>query len=528
MISMITYMLIFFSLAHSFGIESSKPNRTNISLLKFPYPYCAALTISSDTHNTPVETFEAVHLLINTDKHIIKDSDPWQRLFTDPNIEKCEAWHDGIKGFGLPIADSMFLYNSGIAVFDSYDEKNDKLVPNYYDGRDFREIVDDWLIKGWIDTLHTPGPGHIPRKWVKKGYIWLKERPIRHLKVWSNHSIRVTPTCLEPDQSALPFVLNNIIKLETAVLYWAGMGSLVQKFVNNPFPCAYPKGQNALLWIMSFLLVLIGVLIMICSIVKGLRRYKILIILGLFLVSLLIVLYVIPLHFGLGDNPSSKYYHADLTRTFGIRYYWLVFSIAGYESLVSDTLLLPESEYGGRPSILRVVQLDDDSKIIVFSRCLKGSGGVRSLEMLTEQALENLCNRGGTSILYTHWTARPKEVFSAEALEGLKRLQNFYEEGRIWVAPTSEILDFTFIRTFLEFATHFDNHKCFIEISHVNNPVGQPFVPTLDDLRGISFDCPADLPVEITICGKRIDMDLLKKITKEDRVIIYFPLIDIS
>jgi hypothetical protein len=521
-------MLIFFSVAHSFGIESSKTNNANITLLKFPYPYCAALTISSDTHNTPVETFEAVHLLINTDKHVTKDSDTWQHLFSDPDIEKCEAWHDGIKGFGLPIADSMFLYNSGIAVFNSYDEKNDKLVPNYYNGRDFREIVDDWFIKGWVDTLHTPGPGHIPRKWVKTAYIWLKERPIRHLKVWSNHSLGVTPTCLEPDRSALPYVFKNIIKLGTAVLYWAGLESVVENFVNNPFPAAYPKGQNVLLWLMSFLLVLISALIVICSIVKGLRRYKILIILGLFFVSLLIVLYMIPLHFGLGDNPSSRYYHADLTRILGIRYYWLIFSSADYKSLVPDTLLLPESQSWGRPSILRVVQLDDDSKIIVFGRCMKGGGGVGSLEMLTEQALENLCSRGGTSILYTHWTARPKEVFSAKALEGLRRLQNFYEEGRIWVAPTSEILDFTFIRTFLEFTTHFDNNKCFIEISHVNNPIGHPFVPTLEDLRGISFDCPADLPVEIAICGKKIDIDLLKKITKENRVIICFPMIDPS
>lgn len=233
---------------------------------------------------------------------------------------------------------------------------------------------------------------------------------------------------------------------------------------------------------------------------------------------------MIPLHYGLGDNPSSIYYHADVTGAFGIRYYWLIFSIDGYKTLIPDSLLLPESRCGGRPSIFRIVQLDDDSKIMTFGRCFKGNEGLRSLELLTEQELENLCNRGGISILYTHWTAKPKEVFSAQALEGLTRLRRFYEEERIWVAPTSEILHFTFIRAFLEFAVRFENNRYCIQISHVNNPVGEAFVPTLEDLRGISFTCPAGVPIEISIDGEKVDRNHIKEVTNKDRAIVYFPL----
>ena len=34
-------------------------------LLKFPYPFRAAVTVCSDTHATAPESFEAVHRLVN-------------------------------------------------------------------------------------------------------------------------------------------------------------------------------------------------------------------------------------------------------------------------------------------------------------------------------------------------------------------------------------------------------------------------------------------------------------------------------
>ena len=43
-----------------------KKQETKVKLLKYPYPYSAALTIASDTHqvNLAVENFEAIHVLM--------------------------------------------------------------------------------------------------------------------------------------------------------------------------------------------------------------------------------------------------------------------------------------------------------------------------------------------------------------------------------------------------------------------------------------------------------------------------------
>jgi hypothetical protein len=98
---------------------------TNVRLLKYPYPYSAALTIASDTHQRKlaVENLEAVHKLINSHTKIKKGSKSWRLLFDDPEIKNHEDWREGINGFGLPIADSMFLYQGKIGLFASYDEE---------------------------------------------------------------------------------------------------------------------------------------------------------------------------------------------------------------------------------------------------------------------------------------------------------------------------------------------------------------------------------------------------------------------
>ena len=81
----------------------------------------------------------------------------------------------------------------------------------------------------------------------------------------------------------------------------------------------------------------------------------------------------------------------------------------------------------------------------------------------------------------------------------LGELQRFYEAGRIWVAPASELLDFHFVRTFLDFSARRDDGKLIIDIASVADPVGPAFTPTLSDLRGVSFQSEAAGPVELRL-----------------------------
>ena len=131
-------------------------------LLKFPYPYKAAVTVCSDTHAMPLESFEAVHRLVNTRETILPGTDDWTRLFLDPEIPR--LWPDGVPGFALPIADTFWLYDHRIGVFERFDEESGQPVPNRARGFDWPKIIDRWLELGWVDTLHTPGQGPITRE----------------------------------------------------------------------------------------------------------------------------------------------------------------------------------------------------------------------------------------------------------------------------------------------------------------------------------------------------------------------------
>ena len=523
-----TFVLVIYimSLAsQAFGGSNSQTEVTKIKLLKLPYPFRAALTVCSDTHAAPVETFEAVHALINSRNYIKRDSEKWLRLFSDPEIDKNPAWRDGIDGFGLPISDTMWLYDPAIGVFESNDEEAGQPIPHMHNGRDFREIIDDWLQRGWVDALHTPGEWHISREATATGLKWLQERPHRHLKVWINHAYKATPTCVGPERPRP--MLKNVLKLSTAALCSVGLESLVRKIILSPRPILVPLGQRQTFWLLAILFYSSALWLFFCLIMKRLRRRKNFIIGTIILLSVAVVLQLTHLQYLQGDNPKSPYYHADLIREFGIRYFWLIHSQPGYDTHVAGTLVLPEQAILGRPSILRVVSLDDGSRIMAFGRVWKKSqNAYGSLELLTADALENLCDRQGTSIIYTHWTQEPKKVFTARALRGLAHLRRFYEAGQVWVAPTSRIIHFTFIRAYLEYKVRRENGRTVIEIVQVNNPSGKPFVPTLEDLRGISFECPLNEPTEVRVGEKQLEEGTLESFTRGDRVVLRFPLED--
>ena len=128
--------------------ESATRSQSYVRLLRLPYPYTVAVTVASDTHYTSVEGFEGVHKLVNSHSRIQRGSKTWKLLFGDPEIEKRDAWRNGIDGFGLPIADSCWLYDPRIGVFAGYDEETEKPITHSHKGEDFRDIVDRWRRNG--------------------------------------------------------------------------------------------------------------------------------------------------------------------------------------------------------------------------------------------------------------------------------------------------------------------------------------------------------------------------------------------
>lgn len=500
------------------------PSSNEVRLLKYPFPYQGAVTINSDIDGATVEKFNAVHTLVNGTGRFMPGSEPWDLLFSD-GVKERLAKQGGITGFGLPLADSFWLYNERVGVYKGFDYKRGHPILHSHAGRDMRDVVDEWFRKGWLDTLHTPGEGDVRREATAAGLAWLAQYAHRSTRVWVNHSTTNTPAALGPlTRTAVDLIPKNIFKCFTAVLSMAGAEKLAKSIAVSPYPDEYPPDQRVRGWALSILTVGSSLLLLVVMLMRRFRRRPLIVsslVLILFTISLL---YWTPIRYGLGDNVHTPYYCADLARAHGFTYYWLLHDFPEVRAQVPDVLRLPENNRFGRSSILGVGQLDDGASVMIFPRCLKGTLGDRGLELFSPQNLEDLCRQGGTAILYIHWTGRTKEIFTWEGLEGLRNLADWYRSGKVWVAPASAVLDFTFARTFLTYTVASTGERVVIRVSGIANPVGPVMAPTLANLRGISFDCPSGRPIVLELGGKEIPATSLRFYVAGSRTVLQIPL----
>jgi hypothetical protein len=497
----------------------------SVRLLKYPFPYEAAVTINSDIDGATVEKFNAVHALVNETNPIPLRSEAMELLLSEGVKKGLNAQSGEIVGFGLPLADSFWLYESGIGVYERFDYTRGLPVPQTHDGKDLREIVDEWFQKGWLDTLHTTGSGDMRREATQAGLAWMAERPERLVKVWVNHSSTVTPAAVGPCvRSSLELLPKNLFKCLTGSLCLVGAEGLARRIAADPYPARFPPGQGLRCWALSVLLAASLLSVLAVVTVGRLRRRPALLAgsAGLLLGTVLL-LQLVPVRYHLGDDADTPYYCADLLRQRGFAYYWLLADVPGCRALVQDSLCLPETEVSGQPTILHVGKLDDGASVLIFPRCYKGVYGVRSLELLTAPNLSELCRRQATAILFTHWTSKPQDVFTADGLQGLRNLDRFYREGKVWVAPTSRILDFTFARTFLRFTVEVRGDKRLIRVSGIASPLGELVPPTLANLQGVTFDCPSGRPVALELAGTEIAAAELEVRARGDRTLLQVP-----
>ncbi len=152
-----TVPLIFFVGATLFWGCRKSPS---VMLRKFPYPYRAALAISSDCDQTDPKEFLTLMKYLNT-----PDSTPIG------------------KGVGLEVGYSFWFYDpleqSSLTIFK---DTTDTLTP-------FEPMMRTLIQAGYLDYLHTFGEfslGGFSRKLAIKAYKYLQTHNLR-ISVWVNH-----------------------------------------------------------------------------------------------------------------------------------------------------------------------------------------------------------------------------------------------------------------------------------------------------------------------------------------------------
>jgi hypothetical protein len=440
-------------------MEPSGAKRTSapaaIELLKFPYPYQAAVTVASDIDNASVNRFAAIHALV-TGREVIRPGAPeWQTL----GLAESSRWFDrsagGVPGLGLDLADSFFLIADDVTMGLYRYDPAAGFGEDSSDGQSASEAIRGWIKAGQIDTYH--GFLHYTRDQVlpllEKFLEWCDRQGAPRPRVWMNHSLAVTPTGLCPSNlrpSRLATLARHTARTLVGPLFGRKRRSL----------------REAGVW------------------------YE-------------------------GATPGSPHYINDVLAAGGLRYVWLNIR----DVLTNQIALPEQTCGGGRPSILDIVTMDDGVRYFHFPRCLGRSAGpataglclrqsaetVDTSCLFTEANLEELCRRQGTCILFTHWTLKRSFPIQDEAVAHLDLVRRYRDAGRVWVAPLGRLLEWTRLRAFVQYNVRAAGDGLVVDIEGIQDPITgrQP----LDEsaCMGLAFRLAQGTgEVAVTVAGRRL------------------------
>lgn len=234
---------------------------------------------------------------------------------------------------------------------------------------------------------------------------------------------------------------------------------------------------------------------------------------------------------GSGVTTKIVEYHTDLSKKFGIRFYWpmIVTPVVGqnrkigWEDILSDRsnrkrlilnrlayfiLKLMPKHYIEKQAFLsgkrRQLELLFENPLM-FSKTLPSgdkvycfqrygdwfNNGADSLEVtLSEMKLKKLIKRNGSSIVYVHIGRKAggcTDILPESSIQALRELSSRYHDGEIYVTTTSRLLTYHLVSQNLVWQVARQNDISVINIIHVKDEVDGDFVPSPDQLQGVTF-----------------------------------------
>jgi hypothetical protein len=163
------------------------------------------------------------------------------------------------------------------------------------------------------------------------------------------------------------------------------------------------------------------------------------------------------------------------------------------------------------------VQISDGQWIFKFIRCdafYKGPGvGDNSaglVSTLREGIFNELKSAQGYMIVITHLGKNAGYPYiSTETQKALRLLEREYRTGEIYVTTTSKLLKYYVNSQYLKWNVKIENGGKYIQIEEITDPVRGSFIPSVDDLRGITFFTNDPENTHILIQDKEI-IDIVK------------------
>ena len=271
-----------------------------------------------------------------------------------------------------------------------------------------------------------------------------------------------------------------------------------------------------------------------------------------------------PLKSDLGDKIDSEHYHTDISiKKLGYKFVWMyeVSNIIGqgrplhlrsffssldrrhfFQSLYNNVLkeickyilAFVHWKYADRKynDLIYPVQLSDGQWIFKFIRSDAFYGGIGPganseglSSVLREDILNELKKSEGYMIVYTHLGKHNNFPYiSKDTQKALRSLEREYRTGNIYVTTTGKLLNYYVNSQYLKWNVEKKKEKTYIKIEEINDPVRGSFIPSIDDLRGITFYTNDPESTHIFIQDKEISEMVINGLDFTGRKSVMIPL----
>jgi len=168
--------------------------------------------------------------------------------------------------------------------------------------------------------------------------------------------------------------------------------------------------------------------------------------------------------------------------------------------------------------LCQVAPLADSASLLAFSRFNQHPQGLWSRPsrhtlryVLHPQVLQDLLDQEGYLVIYTH-LGLPRhggeELFPEPDRQALLNLAQDYEEGRIWVTPTSQLLTFWLLQHFLHWQAVWEGERLVITLQILDDPVTGPRRPQPLELFGLCFYSPRPEATSLRLDGRELAVQI--------------------
>jgi hypothetical protein len=371
-----------------------------VKLRKFPYPYRAALTICSDIDGTRFTDFIEIHRFLNTT----------QQTSMGP-------------GLRLPISDSFWMYDqpgSQNAAFSYYSDLKGTTSPE-------SSIIRDFIRAGILDVMHTYGnfakKEDFTRKLAQRALDELDRHQLK-VKVWTNHGGPENTQKIGLRSGGLGDIRQsdlNQTKLDASPyhtdllsdygiqFYWSDESSLTQVVgQNRPFCFSEAYWKSPLYQ---------GIKLRLKNLAKGM--------------------------FAMTDQGC-------------------------YNLFKKHTM--PRFSFDPNNNLICFDVLRDEREVFQFYRYGHGRfDWSEDLDLvLNDNVLKKLIEKQGYMMIYIHLGDRRERTetkpLSKSTIQRLKRIAEFYQNGQIWVATTTRLLQYHHAQKYLDWSVKETDTKYTIHI----------------------------------------------------------------